>query len=72
MTLKNITDNVKYRLGEKTLLICVYDDSGKEIAVELFIIGYNKSLRPIIEVSPMIGVNPVTTLSTKQFGSKEK
>ncbi len=40
MALKNITDNVQYRLGEKNLLILVYDDNGKELACELFEIGY--------------------------------
>lgn len=50
MKLKNITDNVKYNLGEKTLLIYVYDASGKVTTMELFVIGYNKSLQPVIEV----------------------
>ena len=42
MTPKSITDNVKYSLGKKTLLIYVYDDIGKEIARKLFAIGYKK------------------------------
>ena len=51
MTPKSITDNVKYSLGKKTLLIYVYDDSGKEIAHKLFVIGYKKG-QTIITASP--------------------
>ena len=48
MDFENMTDNVKYRLGNTNLLILVYDDDGKEIACELFEIAY-KGLTPYLK-----------------------